>query len=73
MTDTSNDSRDKLQAVLNRDQDEGCARWIASLSVAQQQIARLAKFAYENGQRDSAEKIAARLPAVTRRPPRADE
>jgi hypothetical protein len=73
MTDTSDDARDKLQAVLDRDRDDACAAWFSSLSVAQQQIAGLAKFAYESGQRDSAERIAARFPPALRRPRPADE
>jgi hypothetical protein len=71
-TNTSEEARAKLQAVLDRDRDDACAAWFADLSVAQQQIAGLAKFAYENGQQDSAETIAARLPTTPWRPPPAD-
>jgi hypothetical protein len=78
MTDTSNDSRDKLQAVIiHRQNDDSspsysadCREWFAKLSDTQKALTEAAMIIYENGDKLGAAQIVANLPPAPKRPDR---
>jgi hypothetical protein len=79
MTDFSNDSRDKLQAVIihrkgpsNDDSLPGysaeCREWFAKLSDTQKALIEAAMIIYEMGDKLGAAQIVANLPPVPKQP-----
>jgi hypothetical protein len=81
MTNTSNDSRDKLQAVVIHskgasvdDSSTGysadCQEWFANLSDTQKALTQAAIIIYESGDNLGAAQILANLPPAPKRPHR---
>ena len=78
MTDISNDSRDKLDAVImhrqNDDSSPGygadCREWFAKLSDTQKALTEAAMIIYEMGDKLEAAQIVANLPPAPKRPAR---
>jgi hypothetical protein len=72
----SDDSRDKLQAVLVNRGDEGfapdyttaCKQWFADLTDVQRALTDAAMIVYHNGDEAGAAQIVANLPAAPKRP-----
>jgi hypothetical protein len=78
MTDTSDDARDKLQAVLvqrmGASDDEStsgyaaaCREWFANLTDVQRALTDAAMIIYENGDKPGAAQILANLPPAPKR------
>jgi hypothetical protein len=81
MTNTSNDSRDKLQAVIihskgasDDDFSTGysadCREWFGKLSDTQKALTQAAMIIYETGDNLGAAQILANLPSAPKRPDR---
>jgi hypothetical protein len=81
MTDISNDSRDKLQAVIihrkgasDDDPSPGysadCRAWFAKLSDTQKALTEAAMIIYEMGDKLGAAQIVANLPPAPKQPDR---
>jgi hypothetical protein len=79
MANISNDSRDKLQAVIihrkgasDDDSSPGygadCLEWFAKLSDTQKALTEAAMIIYENGDKLGAAQIVANLPPAPKRP-----
>jgi hypothetical protein len=72
----SDDSRDKLQAILVNRSDEGfapdytaaCKQWFADLTDVQRALTDAAMIVYHNGDEAGAAQIVANLPAAPKRP-----
>ena len=78
MADTSNDSRDKLQAVIMHRQNDdtspgysaNCREWFAKLLDTQKALTEAAMVIYEMGDKLGAAQILANLPPAPKRPER---
>jgi hypothetical protein len=81
MANISNDSRDKLQAVIihrkgasDDDSSSGysadCQKWYVNLSDTQKALTQAAMIIYENGDKLGAAQILANLPPAPKRPDR---